>query len=290
MVDVNAALMVKRKSQNYDGERVEWDDRHIRSSRAAFGQVVYEPGGFCGPRVQKDIEFVLLHHGACDLLVDGKQRALRPGMAYLLLPHHREEFRFSEVCRTHHSWCSLRPDLPDETLRRALSQTSCEAVPSPLFAKLMADAFLIGPVQGGVAERVVESLALAVGAEYLAMTQSPPGTVGADPCVLRALRHMEEHYSQSDCLITAHAVAGCSRNALIPRFVRVTALTPDRYLWRLRTQKGIALLSATGLTVAEIADRCGFQSPFHFSRLVKQLHGCSPRAVRLRAWDASSLK
>jgi AraC-like DNA-binding protein len=42
------------------------------------------------------------------------------------------------------------------------------------------------------------------------------------------------------------------------------------------------------LTVAEIADRCGFQSPFHFSRLVNQLHGCSPRAVRSRAWASPS--
>jgi AraC-like DNA-binding protein len=50
------------------------------------------------------------------------------------------------------------------------------------------------------------------------------------------------------------------------------------------------MLSATGLTVAEIADRCGFQSPFHFSRLVKKLQGCSPRETRARSWAAPSSK
>ena len=283
-------MVQKKKSLNYDGTHVKWDDRHVRSPRAAFGQVVYEPAGFCGPRIQKDIEFVLLHHGACDVLVDGKARVLKPGMVYLFLPQHREEFRFSAEIRTHHSWCSFRPDLPDDALRHALVQAPVEATLSPLFEKLLADAFLIGPVQGEISERVVECLALAVGAEYLAMTRSPPGTAGADPCVVRALRHMEDHYSQADCLGTTHAMAGCSRNALISRFVRVTDLTPDSYLWRLRTQKGIAMLSATGLPVAEIADRCGFQSPFHFSRLVKKLQGCSPRETRARSWAAPSSK
>jgi AraC-like DNA-binding protein len=46
------------------------------------------------------------------------------------------------------------------------------------------------------------------------------------------------------------------------------------------------MLRETGLTVAEVANRCGFQSPFHFSRWVRALHGAPPRAVRAQAWAA----
>ena len=36
--------------------------------------------------------------------------------------------------------------------------------------------------------------------------------------------------------------------------------------------------------VSEIADRCGFKNPFHFSRLLRQMQGASPRKLRQRAW------
>ena len=274
----------KAQSNNYDGALKEWDDRHIQSPRAVFGQVIYEPGGYCGPRIQQGIEFVILYHGSCEALVDGHSRTLRPGPVYLFLPRHREEFRFASDSPTHHSWFTLRPDLPDAGLRRALSRAPSEASPSPLFTKLLADVFLIDPIQTEAGKRVVEHLALALCAEYLAMAQSALGSAGADLSVLRALRHMEDCYSRPDCLATTHTAAGCSRNALIARFARATNLTPDRYLWRLRTEKGIALLCATGLTIGEIAERCGFKTPFHFSRLVKRLNGCSPRLIRTRAW------
>ena len=52
----------------------------------------------------------------------------------------------------------------------------------------------------------------------------------------------------------------------------------------MRVDRGAGLLAATGLTVAEIADRCGFKNPFHFSRLLRKMQGNSPREARKRAW------
>ncbi len=43
------------------------------------------------------------------------------------------------------------------------------------------------------------------------------------------------------------------------------------------------------MTVAEIAYRCGFKDPFHFSRLVKKLQGLPPREVRRRLWAGQEL-
>jgi transcriptional regulator GlxA family with amidase domain len=61
--------------------------------------------------------------------------------------------------------------------------------------------------------------------------------------------------------------------------------TPARYLWQFRIERGAAMLGETGHTVAEIAYRCGFQNPFHFSRLVKQHFGQSPKEIRRHAWS-----
>jgi AraC family L-rhamnose operon regulatory protein RhaS len=95
---------------------------------------------------------------------------------------------------------------------------------------------------------------------------------------------MDDHFADPQCLTNAQQIAGCCRNLLIRNFTGQTGLTPARYLWKLRTEKGIAMLAKAGLTNTEIAEKCGFKNPFHFSRLVKQHQGISPREVRRRAW------
>jgi len=102
--------------------------------------------------------------------------------------------------------------------------------------------------------------------------------------VLKATRFLEEHLRDQDCLSKAHDAAGVSRNTLISRFRRDLKTTPARYLWRLRTERGIEMLADTGHTIAEIAFACGFQTPFHFSRLVKSLQGLSPQQIRKQSW------
>jgi transcriptional regulator GlxA family with amidase domain len=85
-------------------------------------------------------------------------------------------------------------------------------------------------------------------------------------------------------------LAGASRAAaitpqhLIRVFRQHYQVTPGRYLWHARVERGAGLLAATGLTVSEIADRCGFKNPFHFSRLLRKMQGVSPRELRQRAW------
>jgi len=94
---------------------------------------------------------------------------------------------------------------------------------------------------------------------------------------------MEDHFSKNDCLPGAQRAAGCSSYALLYKFARFLKTTPSRHLWRIRTEKGLELLAEKGLSVAEIADRCGFKNPFHFSRCVSRMQGVSPREIRRRA-------
>jgi len=71
---------------------------------------------------------------------------------------------------------------------------------------------------------------------------------------------------------------------MIYKFREALNMTPARYLWKLRGEQGVAMLAETGLSIAEIAYRCGFKNPYHFSRMVKTLQGTSPRTVRRKAW------
>ena len=56
------------------------------------------------------------------------------------------------------------------------------------------------------------------------------------------------------------------------------------YVWARRVDAGVELLSGTGLPVGTIAERCGFQTSFHFARRVRRATGATPTEVRRRAW------
>ena len=52
----------------------------------------------------------------------------------------------------------------------------------------------------------------------------------------------------------------------------------------LRVALGVDLLANTGLPIAAIAGRCGFTTPHHFSRRVRQATGMPPGALRRARW------
>ena len=74
---------------------------------------------------------------------------------------------------------------------------------------------------------------------------------------------------------------------LVKLFNQHLRSTPMRFVWNARLRRGVELLMQSGLTVSEVAEQCGFQTPFHFSRLVKQRYHLSPKELRRRAWKQS---
>jgi AraC-like DNA-binding protein len=65
-------------------------------------------------------------------------------------------------------------------------------------------------------------------------------------------------------------------------------MTPKSYIVHRRVQEIMGLLASTELTVAEIADRLGFNSPFFMTRQFTQHVGLSPDAWRKQ--QASEVK
>lgn len=74
---------------------------------------------------------------------------------------------------------------------------------------------------------------------------------------------------------------GCSRAHLYRVFAR-NELTVAGYLREVRLQRAHAALSVATPrdTVGDIAFRCGFEDPIHFTRLFRQRFGLTPGAFR----------
>lgn len=269
---------------NYHGQRVSWANRLLKTRWVNLGRITYIPGGYCGPRRQRDYQLVIVHSGAAEVTVDNEKRSLPKDHAALFLPGHREYFQFSRTESTQHSWCAVRPSFMPKAYARKLEKSPGLLPCSELMHRILSAGQGLGrvviPEQGLVAEQ----LSMALFAEYLHLAATRTQASRHDEGIQRALAYMEEHFGADDCLIAARAAATCSESGLNQRFRKVLGISPARHLWGLRVERGVCLLRETGLSVAEISIRCGFKNPFHFSRLVRQCQGKSPRALRREAW------
>ncbi len=73
---------------------------------------------------------------------------------------------------------------------------------------------------------------------------------------------------------------GLSPSRLMHRFKAATG-TSLRAWWEAhRLERARHLLASSALPVAEVAERCGFADPFHFSRRFRHHTGAAPSAVR----------
>ncbi|MBQ2774023.1 MAG: helix-turn-helix transcriptional regulator [Clostridia bacterium] len=71
-----------------------------------------------------------------------------------------------------------------------------------------------------------------------------------------------------------------SESQLRRNIQRATRLTPSEYILTLRLNRAKNELSYTDRSVKEIAARCGFASPYYFSRCFSEEMGMSPLAYR----------
>lgn len=274
---------------HYDGLHLVWANRRMHTRNVVFGEVMYEPGGMCGPRVQRDYELVIVHSGQCRVTVDETHRELQVDRVYLFLPGHREHFQFSSERQTHHSYCSVRPGFMPrgmcQRLRRGPEFIAC----SKVFRHLLAAAFELRIPQDSASSLLLDHLGLCAFSEFLSSARQADTNTSQDPALAAFLRYVEDNFGKQECLQEAHRAARISRNALIVKFRTRFNSTPGRYLWRFRAERGAAMLRETGHTAAEISYVCGFKNPFHFCRVIKQYFGLCPKSLRQQAWSSGAL-
>ncbi len=115
-----------------------------------------------------------------------------------------------------------------------------------------------------------------------ARLKSPPGSPASPHADLLArvngyvLPRLEQPLGLAEL---AHAM-GQSESHLRKRFREATGESLGRHLRELRFQRACSFLHTTALPIGEIAERCGFESVYAFSRAFKTARGISPRSYR----------
>ncbi|MFO1060737.1 MAG: AraC family transcriptional regulator [Dongiaceae bacterium] len=253
-----------------------------------FGQYAHREGEVYGPIHGFMLSLIGLRRGRVALEVDGAERLLCGGEAALILSERRVRYRFLGRPDTHILWCETQ-DPP-----RFHGPAPAPGLPwaaQPLTARLAALFRLgLGLERGAGAELTALRGALARSAflEFLHRSRLVVEERPLPPAVLRARRHIEAHFRERLTVAALARQVGVAPQHLFRLFRAHLGCTPGAYLWSVRCEQGLYLLHQTGLKIAEAAYQAGFQSPNHFSRLMKRRYGRAPRELRQSRWRGES--
>jgi AraC-like DNA-binding protein len=253
-----------------------------------FGDVTYSPGGTFGPRVQQDWQLVLLYEGEARVRIGNAHIDVPEQSVVLLKPGQLEQFAFAKDTETHHRWCAVHPNAVPEAMQDQIQHANTVlSLSSSLHHLVELGLTTMNPESDESLRHyhgLMRNLGLAALEQYLLEAQMLGHRDRVPRALAKAQRFIETHLAEPIRAADVAKAVHVTPQHLTKLFQQHLSTTPAKYLWQARADRGAELLRSTGLSVSDIADRCGFQNPFHFSRVVKNLYGRSPKAFRAEIW------
>ncbi len=101
-----------------------------------------------------------------------------------------------------------------------------------------------------------------------------------DEDILQAQIWLQDHFDKPVAMADLAARFGLSLRTFNRRFRDAVGESPLEHLQELRLDAARQLLQNTNLSIAEIAQRCGYQDTAWFARLFRRLYDVTPRSYR----------
>lgn len=251
----------------------------------------YHAGEILGPRRLPDYELFFMLEGTAIYTVNRHKYVATPGTLIMPRPGFVETIKWSSSPRTrlsylHFDIARLPSDWPAPQRWPVLIQEP-PAVVSPLLH------CVVRQLSCGIKDplmpptphvtRLLESLIGEVLLDSETVPVANPELARSEP-VERAIHRMRQVFNRqpprSLQLGELALVTGVSPQHLSRLFQSAFGMTPMHMLGLMRLQVALALLSQSALSLNMIAERCGFESPFYFSRCFKKHFGNAPSTVR----------
>jgi AraC-like DNA-binding protein/quercetin dioxygenase-like cupin family protein len=259
------------------------------------GTVIYPPRGRYGPRLHPWCQLLFLISG--EVLITADQRPLRlaAGEVALLAPGHRYFLQFAADRESRHRWLTVDQHLVPPAQLAALRNAPASLPTSAAMASLM-DAALMLPhsvAQDSLPQTLASLAAMALllyveEARARGLLDLPSQRASAEHPAVTAARDLVRRRLHEPITLAMMAGAGHVAPDYLTRLFRQhLGTTPVRYLWAERVRLAVELLEHTGLPVAEVAARAGFQTPQHCARLVRAATGLPPGRLRRQHWGTA---
>lgn len=146
-----------------------------------------------------------------------------------------------------------------------------------LYEQLLSCAKLPPRQQGKVTAALLEALLVRIGAE----PEIQPGLAARRRSVYERCRdYLVANYATLRGPGAAARACRVGPEYFSRLFREHAGQTPSQFLARLRMQHAARLLQHSDLSVKATGRAVGFEDPYHFSRVFKQVHGVAPRDFR----------
>jgi AraC-like DNA-binding protein len=254
----------------------------VKSTKA--GTVIYPSGSIFGPRIQQDLQLVLLHTGAMTVKIGQTSLTMPPGHITLLKPGYEETFYFAKHEETWHRWIAISFDKIPLPLNTTLSQLP-DFIPLSDRMNRIVELMLLLQNASLDCQEALNDLAHAALMLYVSEAKQFHHNDRIHPIVLAVEELIHLHYAEHLNLSLMARHANVTPEHLIRLFQRQEGLTPTKYLWKYRLDQGLELLRNTGLSIGEIAQKTGFKTSYHFSRSMKLLSGKTASEIRKESWN-----
>jgi AraC-like DNA-binding protein len=143
----------------------------------------------------------------------------------------------------------------------------------------------------GVLDRLAEAMFVLVLRHHMARAPELTGFLAAlkDERVARSLAALHRKPGEGWRVDTLARQAGMSRTVFAERFAALLGRTPMQYLAAWRMHLADEMLRARRSSVAQVAERLGYQTETAFRRAFRRVRGVGPGDVRRRARSAGRL-
>lgn len=128
--------------------------------------------------------------------------------------------------------------------------------------------------------------AAALGAMYTVLAGLIPSMKRGEPSRAVSIVREAISYMRSDTALPMPQIANrccVSESTLYAAFRTVKSATPNDVRQQLLVERAVNLLTTTSLSVQEISDMLGFNSPDYFRRVLRKHTGRTPSLIRSRA-------
>jgi AraC family transcriptional regulator len=254
------------------------------------GVVQYRPRETLGPRVLGDYELVLIIEGQVSYQLDRREHRAPPGTVILARPGFHEAYRWDPVGPTRHAYFHFDFTRPAGDWPQPETWPFLRNRPAPVIGAVFRHVIQLiyshptwPTAPPGPAEcRVVETLiSLFLEEQVAEITQSEYGRPQAVHRTLRWMRQTLDDDPRRPVRLDDLVRVACVTDKHLCRLFRKTVgWSPMRTYNLMRLQLSLALLARTNLTIKQIADRCGYDNQFYFTRSFTKTFSRSPNRVR----------
>lgn len=254
-----------------------------------FGRSTYSNGEKYGPIKQEHLTISLILAGELSVRADDQTYRFFENQVFFIYSEKFLEIIYPRNQIHQTMWCHTGELTLNKDAKARLSSLPVSLPPSKLLRILFDEGAKLGHGSNINLARLRNSLGTALINEYIYQAHLEEEEHDLPPAVWQTKKYLEEHFHEQCSLDDVALAVDLNPRYLIQLFKKHIGMTPIKYLWHLRGENAINLLLQSGLTVSEIGYRCGFQTPHHFSRFIKEHYQHTPKEIRSNAWQRDPL-